>query len=174
MNIMNGQAKALHTELAAFLSQGRQIMDQIDPIVSKYESKSGEYLAGVCGAISAIGAVYLINLKYPVSGSSLKLQSGAILIAMLGAALAMLVCRGPSRLMAENRRAKVKTLVDQINLELAAMRSEIDTLNKANAPAHVLRHAWRDYESALHHCAVVRISAVDNMAQNFCLKNVRR
>ncbi|HEV2829464.1 MAG TPA: hypothetical protein VGW76_17835 [Pyrinomonadaceae bacterium] len=148
-------------------------MDQIDPIVSKYESKSAEYLAGVCGAVLAIAVFYLINLKYPLKVGSLELQSGALLMAMLGAALAMLVCRGPSRLMAENRKAKVKTLVDQINLELAAMRTEIDTLEKAQAPAHVLRHAWTDYESALHHCAVVRISAVDNMAQNFSLKNSR-
>jgi hypothetical protein len=171
---MTGQAKTLSAGLLAFLAQGRQIMDQIDPIVSKYESKSGEYLAGVCGAVSAMVAVYLLHLRYLVNVGSLQLHSAAVLMAMLGAALAMLVFRGPSRLVAENRKAKVKTLVDQLNLELAAMRTEIDTLEKAQAPANVLRHAWADYESALHHCAVVRISAVDNMAQNLSLKTSRR
>jgi uncharacterized membrane protein YeaQ/YmgE (transglycosylase-associated protein family) len=171
---MTSQAKTLRAGLLAFVAQARQISDHIDPIVSKFESKSGEYLAGVCGAVSAMVAVYLIHLKYHLNVSSLQLQTAAVLMAMFGAALAILVFRGPSRLLAENRKAKVKALIDQINLELATMRTEIDTLEKAQAPASVLRHAWKDYESALHHCAVVRILAVDKMAQDLPLKTSQR
>lgn len=174
MNVMTGEEKALRSGLLAFVTEARQIADYVDPIVSKYETRSGEFLAGVCGAVVATVATYLLQLKYSFNVGFLTIPTLAASMFLFGAAFAMLVFRGPGRWKAENRKAKVKTFVDQMSLDLAAMRAEIDTLKAAQAPAHVMAHAWADYESALHHCAVARISAVNSTAQTLFLKDSKR
>ena len=155
------QEKKLQAKLSSFISEARQISENIDPIVSKYELQSSEFLIGICGGVLSSLVTYLILIKYALFLTAAGISTACGLMLLFGIALAIFLFRGPSRWRADNSKGRMRALDEQMQNDLRAIRQEIKALEEAKAPAYVLDNAWAQYNEAANEFSRLRLRLIE-------------
>src|SRR4051812_26613534 len=83
------QERRLQAKLSAFISEARQISENLDPIVKKYELQSSEYLIGICGGIASSLGTYFYLLKYFPALGAAGVTTACALMLLFGIAIAI-------------------------------------------------------------------------------------
>jgi len=139
----DAEEKTLQIRLATILDQARALSDGLDPLVSKYELRTSEFLFGSIGALILLLVCLLlfpeISHRFGLAGVP-AIAGPAVL---LGITLGLTVFRGPSRWRMERNLRK-------LGLQLEALRTEVKTLDGVNGrPGSVTTQLWSAYEESI-------------------------
>ena len=130
-------------QLSYLLNQAHALVDGLDPLVSKYELKSSEYLCGIIGTLVLV--VVSIILR-PQITRSLGVEFVPIIgtvATLLGLVLGLFLFRGPSRWRMERNLRK-------LGLQLDTLRTEVKNLDGAGTiPSNIKRQLWAAYDETI-------------------------
>ena len=136
-------ARGLQIRLSTFLDQARALSDGLDPLVSRYELKTSEFLFGLIGALILM---LICIILFPQINSRLGREAVPLIVGtsvLLGIALGLTVFRGPSRWRMERNLRK-------LSLQLEALRTEVKTLDGVDGrPGTVATQLWSAYEESI-------------------------
>lgn len=130
-------------QLGYLLNQAQALIDGFDPVVSKYEVKSSEYLFGVIGTlVFVLGSIILRPQITRTLGLEFVPVIGTI-STLLGLVLGLSLFRGPSRWRMERNLRK-------LGLQLDAFRTEVKNLDAVGpTPVNIKRQLWSAYDETI-------------------------
>jgi len=136
-------ARALQIRLSTLLDEARSLSDALDPLVSRYELKTSEFLFGFIGALILL---LICIILFPQISSRLGREAIPLIVGssvLLGIAFGLTAFRGPSRWRMERNLRK-------LGLQLEALRTEVRTLDGVDGrPGSVTTQLWSAYEECI-------------------------
>lgn|GEM_PF-4902821 len=139
----NPTQRGLKIRLATLLEEARALSDALDPLVSRYELKTSEFLFGFIGALLLLllSVILFPEIIGRLGRGAVPLVVGSAVL--LGIALGLTVFRGPSRWRMERNLRK-------LGLQLEALRAEVKTLDGVDGqPGTVKTQLWSAYEESI-------------------------
>ena len=139
----DAEERRLRIRLESVLDSAHSISDSLDPLVSKYELKTSEFLFGTIGALLLMlgGLILFPQIVGRMGRGAVPLIVG--IAVLLGISLGLTVFRGPSRWRMERNIIK-------LGLQLEALRTELKTLDAVDGrPASASSQLWSAYEESI-------------------------